>query len=134
MISSLSAFAPESLVSRDGFGSPVPRQAAHLHTQAEFGAYLWDSSRVPRRCSFVRLNRHTPSTYSPLKEKTAMWYKISGKATSSKKKKETKAKKDADSCQVSARGCRGACVSKNDCTKVRGFNESIKTKTKQKTK
>ena len=25
-------FAPEDLVSRDGFGSPVPRQPAHLHT------------------------------------------------------------------------------------------------------
>ena len=46
---SLSAFAPENLVSRDGFGSPVPRQPAHLHTQVEYGAYLRDSSRVPRR-------------------------------------------------------------------------------------
>ena len=27
---SLSPFAPENLVSRDGFGSPVPRQPAHL--------------------------------------------------------------------------------------------------------
>ena len=36
---SLSAFVPENLVSRDGFGSPVPRQPAHLHTQAESGAY-----------------------------------------------------------------------------------------------
>ena len=27
---SLSAFAPENLVTRDGFGSPVPRQPAHL--------------------------------------------------------------------------------------------------------
>ena len=26
-------FAPEKLVSRDGFGRPVPRQPAHLHTQ-----------------------------------------------------------------------------------------------------
>ena len=50
---SLSAFAPESLVSRDGFGSPVPRQPAHLHTQAEYGAYLRDSSRVPRRRPFI---------------------------------------------------------------------------------
>ena len=25
-------FAPENLVSRDGFGSPVLRQPAHLHT------------------------------------------------------------------------------------------------------
>ena len=32
-----------------GFGSPVPRQLAHLHTQAESGAYLRDSSRVPGR-------------------------------------------------------------------------------------
>ena len=46
---SLSPSAPENLVSRDGFGSPVPRQPAHLHTQAESGAYLRDSSRVPRR-------------------------------------------------------------------------------------
>ena len=29
----LSAFVPENLVSRDGFGSPVPRQPAHLHTR-----------------------------------------------------------------------------------------------------
>ena len=46
---SLSAFVPENLVSRDGFGSHVPRQPAHLHTPAESGAYLRDSSRVPRR-------------------------------------------------------------------------------------
>ena len=30
-------FAPENLVSRDGFGSPVPRQPAHLHSQAGSG-------------------------------------------------------------------------------------------------
>ena len=54
---SLSGFAPENLVSRDGFGSPVPRQPAHLHTQAEFGAYLRDSSRIPRRRPFIYLNR-----------------------------------------------------------------------------
>ena len=35
---SLSAFAPENLVSRDGSGSLVPRQPTHLHTQAESGA------------------------------------------------------------------------------------------------
>ena len=34
---------PENLVSRDGFSRPVPRQPAHLHTQAESGAYLRDS-------------------------------------------------------------------------------------------
>ena len=50
---SLSAFARENLVSRDGFGSPVPRQPAHLHTQAESGAYFRDSSRVPRRRPFI---------------------------------------------------------------------------------
>ena len=49
---SLSPFAPENLVSRDGFGSPVLRQPAHLHTQAESGAYLRYSSRVPRRRPF----------------------------------------------------------------------------------
>ena len=43
---SLSAFAPEKLVSRDGFGSPAPRQPAYLHTQAESGAYLRDFSDV----------------------------------------------------------------------------------------
>ena len=45
---SLSPFAPENLVSRDGFGSPVPRQHAHLDTQP-------DSSRVPRRRPFIYL-------------------------------------------------------------------------------
>ena len=50
---SLSAFAPENLVSRDRFGSPVTRQPAHLQTQAESGAYLRDSSRVPRRRPFI---------------------------------------------------------------------------------
>ena len=52
---SLSAFVPENLVSRGGFGSPVPRQPAHLHTQAEYDAYLRDSSRVPRRRPFIYL-------------------------------------------------------------------------------
>ena len=58
---SLPPFAPEKLVSRDGFGSPVPRQPAHLHIQAESAAYLRDSSRFPRRRLFMYLNRHTPS-------------------------------------------------------------------------
>ena len=51
---SLSAlFVPENLVSRDGFGSPVPRPPAHLDTLAEEpGAYLRDFSRVPRRRSY----------------------------------------------------------------------------------
>ena len=52
---SLSPFAPENLVSRDGYGSPVPRQPAHLHTQVESGAYLRDSSRFLRRRPFIYL-------------------------------------------------------------------------------
>ena len=39
MIIPLSPCVPENLVSRDGFSRPVPRQSAHLHTQAESGAY-----------------------------------------------------------------------------------------------
>ena len=54
----LSPCVPENLVSRvsrDGFFSRlVPRQPAHLHTQAESGAYLRDSSRVPRRRPFMK--------------------------------------------------------------------------------
>ena len=52
---SLSAFVPENLVSRDGFGSPLPRQPAHVLTQAESSAYLRDSSRVPRRRPYIYL-------------------------------------------------------------------------------
>ena len=44
---------PEKLVSRGGFSRPAPRQPAHLHTWAESGAYLRDSSRVPRRRPFM---------------------------------------------------------------------------------
>ena len=51
----LSAFAPENLVSRDEFGSPVPCQPAHLHTQTESGSYLRDSSRVLWRRPFIYL-------------------------------------------------------------------------------
>ena len=47
----LSPCVPENLVSRDGFSRPVPRQPAHLHTQAESGAYLRDSSRIRHRVS-----------------------------------------------------------------------------------
>ena len=35
----LSPCVPENLASRDGFSHPVPRRPAHLHTQAEPGAY-----------------------------------------------------------------------------------------------
>ena len=61
---SLSPFAPENLVSRDGFSSPVPRQPAHLHVQAESSAYLRDSSLFPRWRPFIYLNRLTPSGQS----------------------------------------------------------------------
>ena len=50
----LSPCVPENLVSRDGFSRPVPRQLARLHTQAESGADLRDSSRVPRRRPFMK--------------------------------------------------------------------------------
>ena len=50
----LAPCVPESLVSRGGFSRPVPRQPVHLHTQAESGAYLRDSSRVPRRRPFMK--------------------------------------------------------------------------------
>ena len=60
---SLCSFVPKKLVSRDRFGSLVPRQPAHLHIQAESGAYLRDSSRVPRRRPFIYLNRHTFRRY-----------------------------------------------------------------------
>ena len=50
----LSPCVPENLVSRDRFSRPVPRQPAHLHTQAESGAYLRDFSRVPRRRPFMK--------------------------------------------------------------------------------
>ena len=49
----LSPCVPENLISRDGFSRPAPRQPAHLHTQAESGPYLRDSSRVPRRCVYI---------------------------------------------------------------------------------
>ena len=51
---SLSSCVPENSVSRDGFSRPVPRQPAHLHSQAESGAYLRDSSRVPRQRPFMK--------------------------------------------------------------------------------
>ena len=52
---SLSAFAPENLVSRDGCGSPVPRHPAHLHTYAKSGAYFLPSSAAASIESFKPL-------------------------------------------------------------------------------
>ena len=44
-----SPYVPENLVSRDGFSRPVPRQPAHLHTQAESGSHDWVVLSVIRR-------------------------------------------------------------------------------------
>ena len=49
----LCPYVSGNLVSRDGLNRPVPRQPAHLHTQAGSGAYLRDFSRVPRRRAFI---------------------------------------------------------------------------------
>ena len=57
----LSPCVPENLVSRDGFRRPVPRQPTHLHTQAESGAYLRDSSRVPQRRPYETAIRNRAS-------------------------------------------------------------------------
>ena len=50
----LSPYVPENLVSRDDISLPVSRQPAHLHTQAESGAYLRDSSRVLRQRPYMK--------------------------------------------------------------------------------
>ena len=56
---SLSPFTPDDLVSRDRFDRPAPRQPAHLHTQAESGAYSRDFTRFPRRRPFIYIvDRH----------------------------------------------------------------------------
>ena len=52
---SLSAFAPENMASGDGFGRPVQRGPAHLHTQAESGTFLRDSFQVPQRRPHIYL-------------------------------------------------------------------------------
>ena len=56
-------------------GSAVPSRVSLLilHTQAESGAYLRDSSRFPRRRPFIYLNRHnTPSGQSRVYRVTQM--------------------------------------------------------------
>ena len=42
----MSPCVPENLVSRDGFSRPVPRQPAHLHTQAESDRCCWVRCRA----------------------------------------------------------------------------------------
>ena len=63
---SLSAFAPENLVSRGGFGSPVQRQPAHLSTQAKSSAYILYGIPPEFRGGVLLfvLNRRTPSGQS----------------------------------------------------------------------
>ena len=56
----LSPCVPENLVSRDGFSCPVPRQPAHLHIQAESGAYLRDSSPYLQHRVATLLLQHGP--------------------------------------------------------------------------
>ena len=38
---SLSPFAPENVVSRDGFGNPIPRKPAHLHVWSSHYNRVW---------------------------------------------------------------------------------------------
>ena len=57
---SLSAFAPENFVSRERFGSPVPHWPAHLHNQAESGAYGIPPEFLGGVHLFI-INHHTPS-------------------------------------------------------------------------
>ena len=54
-----SPFAPENLVSREGYGSLVPRQPAHLHTQAESGAYVTGFLLISAAAAISLFNRHT---------------------------------------------------------------------------
>ena len=60
-------FVPDNLVSRDGFGGPVPRQPAHLHTQFRLNLVLTNGI-PPEFRGGVHLfiyNRHnTPSGQS----------------------------------------------------------------------
>ena len=45
-------------------GSAVPSRVNLLYTEAEYDAYLRNSSRFPRRRPFIYFNRHTPSGLS----------------------------------------------------------------------
>ena len=61
---SLSPFAPENLVSRNGFGSVVPSRVSLLVSILGLNlvlTYYGDSSRVPRRRLYIYFYNHTPS-------------------------------------------------------------------------
>ena len=47
-------YVPENLVSRGGFSRPVPRQPAHLHTQAESGACQYYRTVTYRERTYIR--------------------------------------------------------------------------------
>ena len=55
---------PENLVSRDGFDSPVPRQPANLHTQAESGVTYGIPPEFHGGVHLFIYNRHIPSGQS----------------------------------------------------------------------
>ena len=61
---SLSAFAPENLVSRDGFGSPVPRQPAHLILRLNLVLTYGIPPEFRGSVHLIILNSHTPSGQS----------------------------------------------------------------------
>ena len=63
---SLSAFAPENLVSPDGFGSPVLHQPAHLYTYFRLNLVLANGITPEFRggVNLFILNRHAPSGQS----------------------------------------------------------------------
>ena len=151
MTISLSAFAPENLVSRDEFGSPVPRQPAHLHTQSKSGAYLRDSSRVPRRRLFIYLK----PPYAIGSIPTISGHAVAYRWRSLQRVRRHRSSKPQGSpervlpgqvtidqlifASLSHTHCWyevgmlkvSAFISKNDRTEGLGFNGSIKTKTKQ---
>ena len=60
----LSPCVPENLVSRDGFSRPVPRQPAHLHTQAESNECLWMMPSISPLITCKTLHCCAPSVTS----------------------------------------------------------------------
>ena len=61
----LSPCVPENFVSRDGFSRPVPRQPAHLHTQAESGPRLVRSTNLMSRMNGKKTHTHVTSIIDP---------------------------------------------------------------------
>ena len=70
--------------------------------------------------------RKERTTYSPYKETAEMVQKKNSEKATSPNKEKRKKETERNRC-----GYRDACISKDDCTKGRGFNESIETKTNQ---